>query len=172
MEIKNGKGNETGVFVCVFLCLSTFSPPKYTTSPFLYIHPPREDQVTFREARNKPNFCESLRAKKGCHTIPQEGTQKGATAANKTFKQTLVGGGPLREGISFQGNVFKIEFLDALSLYVFRIVSSAKATALTCPRSFPSSNFSIHSSHCSCTYSHTLQSEAHVYPTSLPDEHL
>lgn len=58
-------------------------------------------------------------------------TQKEAMAANKTFKPTLVGGGPLREGIRFQENVFKIELLEALSLYVFRAVSSAKATALT-----------------------------------------
>lgn len=99
-------------------------------------------------------------------------TQKGATAANKTFKPTLVEGGPLRGRIRFQGNVFKIELLDALSRYVLRIVSSAKVTALTCLRSFPSSNFSIPSSHYSCTYSHTLQSEAHVHLTSLPDEHL
>lgn len=58
-------------------------------------------------------------------------TQKGATAANKTFKSTPVGGSPLREGIRFQWNVSKIEFLEALSLDDCRSVSKVKAIALT-----------------------------------------
>lgn len=94
-------------------------------------------------------------------------TQKGATAANKTFKPTLVEGGPLRGRIRFQGNVFKIEFLDALSRYVLRIVSGAKVTALTCLRSFPSSAFLqviiLALIHILCKVKHL---------TSLPDEHL
>lgn len=93
----------------------------------------REGQVTFREAYRETNLCESVRAQKGCHTIPPRRilTQKGATAANKTFKPTLVGGGPLREGIRFQGNVSKIEFFEALSLDDCTTVRSAKAIALT-----------------------------------------
>lgn len=77
-----------------------------------------EGQVIFSKALKELNLCESLRAQKGCHTIPPRRilTQKGATAANKTFNPTLVGGGPLREGIRFQGNVSKIEFLEALSV--------------------------------------------------------
>lgn len=171
MEMKNGKRNETGVFVRVF-CLSTFSPPNYTTSPFLsiYLSEKRGPGHFQRGFEKNQTFVRVWEHKKDApHNTPRRIlTQKGATAANKTSKPTLVGGGPLREGIRFQGNVFKIEFLEALSLYVFRTVSSAKATALTWPRSFLSSNFSSIESHCSCTYSHTLQSEKHVYPTSLP----
>lgn len=72
----------------------------------------------FQQGLKGPNFCESLRAQKGCHTIPPRRilTQKGATAANKTFKPTFVGGEPPRKRIRFQGNVSKIEFLEAFSL--------------------------------------------------------
>lgn len=71
----------------------------------------------------KTYFCESLRAQKGCHTIPLGSilAQKGATAANKTFAPASLGGGPRREGIRFQGNVLKIEFLEALSPYVWAV---------------------------------------------------
>lgn len=147
---------------------------------FLYIYQlKREGQVTFREAlrKEKKNFCESLRAQKGCHTIALEGFwhKRRRRLQIKHSKPTLVGGAPLRERIRFQGNVFKIEFLEALSLYVFRAVSSAKAAALTWPRSFLFSNSTIQID-CSCTYSHTLQSKnktkqkKHAYPTTLPAE--
>lgn len=63
------------------------------------------------------SFVKCLRAQKGRRTMPpwRIQTQKGMTAANKTFKPTSVGGGPLKEKIRFPGNVFKIEFLQAFS---------------------------------------------------------
>lgn len=64
-------------------------------------------------------LCESESAERVSHnTLRSVLAQKGATAANKTFAAVSLGGGPWREGIRFQGNVSKIEFLEALSPYV------------------------------------------------------
>lgn len=104
-------------YVC--FCSNTCAQPNYTTSPFPPIYPVKgEGQVTFNEAlREAKPFVKCLRAQKGRHTMPpwRIQAQKGMTAANKTFKPTSVGGGPLKEKIRFSGNVFKIEFLRAFS---------------------------------------------------------
>lgn len=71
-------------------------------------------------------------------------SQRGPTAANKTFKPTSVGGGPLRGGIRLQGNVYKIEFFEALSINDCKTRSRSKAIALTRTRSFLTFVFKVH----------------------------
>lgn len=137
-----GKWNAMCVCVRVF-CLSTFSPPNYTTSPFM--HWKEKARSLSARFEKEPNLCESLRAQNRCHTIQPRRTQhkRGRRLQIKHLNQLWWVVDPWERGIRFQGNVSKIGFLEALSLDDCKTVSRAKATALTWTRSVLSSNYSI-----------------------------